>query len=314
MTRNTPTSRQNGPPRRLRSRLAPGWAACGILALFLAGAAQGADLPPPALPSAEASPPLESWRDEGTGLTFLRLPGGCFSMGAADPALGARPVHRVCLPPFWLSRHETGNAPYAQCVADKACPAPERRDSGINEHFRTGDEDHYDAMGDALEAPNHPVVGVSWSDAQQFAQWLSRRTGKKFRLPTEAEWEYACRGGVGDAPSGQEAAPDAPEKIVGWFAGNSDHKTHPAGSLPANPHGLHDMLGNVWEWVQDHYDVEAYAHHPEHAPMIVRESYFHVTRGGSWSGPANRLHCAYRGVGEDRDRDDNLGFRLAMEP
>ncbi|MBF0184769.1 MAG: formylglycine-generating enzyme family protein [Magnetococcales bacterium] len=246
----------------------------------------------------------QEWREPLTGMRFVQLSGGCYQMGSEEPALGARPVHQVCLEPFWLSRYETSNAEYNLCVAAGACSAPERRDSGINEHFRTGKEDHYETMGEALTAANHPVVGISWQDAQQFARWISERSGERFRLPTEAEWEYACRAGATEPLSAQPA---------GWYGENSLGKTHAGGEQAANAFGLHDMNGNVWEWVQDHHDAQGYTQHALHSPVFTKEGMFHVTRGGSWSSALIYLHCAYRGVGEERDRDDNLGFRLVRE-
>ncbi|MEO5364596.1 MAG: formylglycine-generating enzyme family protein [Magnetococcus sp. DMHC-8] len=246
----------------------------------------------------------QEWREPLTGMAFVRLPGGCYHMGSEEPVLGAKPVHQVCLESFWLGRYETSNAQYGLCVAAGICSPPERRDSGINEHFRTGKEDHYETMGAALTAADHPVVGVSWQDAQAFVRWLSARSGETFRLPTEAEWEYACRAGETEPLS---AVPQ------GWYNLNSHGRTHAGGEKQANPFGLYDMSGNVWEWVQDHHDSHGYSQHALWGPLFTKEGFFHVTRGGSWSSAAIYLHCAYRGVGEERDRDDNLGFRLVRE-
>lgn len=246
------------------------------------------------------------WREPITAMEFTHLPGGCYLMGATAAALGAKPVHRVCVQGFWLARYETSNAQYQRCVAAGSCPEPEQRDSGINEHFRTGNEDHYEAMGEALTAGDHPVVGVSWVNAQTFAQWLSSQSGEKFRLPTEAEWEYACRAGSSKEPT--ESGGDA--DVTAWHKDNSQGRHHASGGKAPNGFGLYDMSGNVWEWVQDHFDSQAYSQHAENDPLFVKKDFFHVTRGGSWSSAAIYLNCAYRGVGEERDRDDNLGFRL----
>ncbi|WP_130472985.1 formylglycine-generating enzyme family protein [Candidatus Magnetaquicoccus inordinatus] len=271
---------------------------------------QAEELPAASKPTPEISSSTTSaeWRDAKIGMEFVALPKGCYTMGSKDPALGAYPLHQVCVNGFYMSRFETTNQQYQQCVAETACPEPERRDSGINEHFRTGKEDAYESMGSALTAPDHPIVGVSKSDALAFIQWMgNRHPGLRFRLPTEAEWEYACRAG-----NTQESAA-APLEAVAWYKQNSQSKTQSVGSKQANGFGLHDMLGNVWEWTQDHYDVQAYGQHALHNPQIVNESLFFVVRGGSWSSPVNYLDCGYRGVGEERDRDDNMGFRLVRE-
>ncbi|MBF0165269.1 MAG: SUMF1/EgtB/PvdO family nonheme iron enzyme [Magnetococcales bacterium] len=252
---------------------------------------------------------LSEWREPLTDMPFVPVPAGCFEMGSAEPVLGATPIHRVCLHGFWMGRHEVTNGAYAACVADGACLPPERRDSGINEHFRTGNEDHYDQFGAALDAPDHPVVGVSRVDAMRFATWLTAHGAFHYRLPSEAEWEYACRAGQGDEPVGEPESLDG----LGWFRHNSDGRPHAVGGKRANGFGLHDLRGNVWEWVLDHFDRGAYARHADHSPLFVKDDLFHVTRGGSWSSAPVYLHCAFRGVGEERDRDDNLGFRLVRE-
>ncbi|MBF0180548.1 MAG: SUMF1/EgtB/PvdO family nonheme iron enzyme [Magnetococcales bacterium] len=249
------------------------------------------------------------WREERTGMAFARIPGGCFRMGSEEPALAARPVHRVCLKPYWIGRHEVTNAEYGRCVAEGGCPAPEQRNTTPNDHFRTGNDDRYESMGASLGAGDHPQVGVSWVDAQRFGEWLSGKSGHRFRLPTEAEWEYACRGGVAEeiGASGEVSGEFA------WYSANSGGTTHAVGKKHPNGYGVYDMSGNAWEWVADHFDARAYESHTEQAPLFVKDDLFHVSRGGSWSSSAIHLHCAFRGVGEERDRDDNLGFRLIRE-
>lgn len=249
------------------------------------------------------------WRDPVTAMEFVHLPGGCYPMGATQAALGANPVHQVCVGGFWLARYETNNDQYRRCVLAGSCPAPEQQDVGIKEHFRTGDEDHYQQMGEALTAGDHPVVGVSWLNAQMFAKWLSSQTGEKFRLPTEAEWEYGCRADRLQEPTHSQSE----MKITAWYSQNSQGKSHASGSKMPNNFGLYDMSGNVWEWVEDHFDSQAYTQHAKNSPLFVKKDFFHVNRGGSWSSEPIHLNCAYRGVGEEQDRDDNLGFRLVRE-
>ncbi|MEO5345607.1 MAG: formylglycine-generating enzyme family protein [Magnetococcus sp. YQC-9] len=281
----------------MRSSVVRAWMGSVIwLAMGVSGHAAGV----------EAAP---EWREPLTDMPFAHISGGCFAMGSAEPVLGAAPIHRVCLNGYWIGRFEVTNGQYAACVADGVCQSSERRDSGINEHFRTGNEDHYERFGEALNAPDHPVVGVSLVDARMFADWLSAHGEYRYRLPTEAEWEQACRAGGEDRPIESESSLD--EK--GWFGLNSEGRPHAVGGKSANGFGLYDMQGNVWEWVADHFDRSAYAQHAEHSPLFVKEDLFHVTRGGSWSSAPVYLHCGFRGVGEERDRDDNLGFRLVRE-
>ncbi|NGZ06818.1 MAG: formylglycine-generating enzyme family protein [Magnetococcales bacterium] len=259
---------------------------------------------------AEAAPSgSDVWQDPVVGMAMVRIEADCFAMGSREPALGAGPVHRVCLDSYWMGQHEVTNRQYGACVAAGACQPPERHDSGINDHFRTGNEDEYDKLGEALDGPDHPVVGVSLVNGWEFVRWLSARSGQRFRLPTEAEWEYACRAKAGDEPLGNETQWEA----RGWSQHNSGGRPHAVGSKAPNALGLYDMQGNVWEWVQDHFDVTAYGRHAERNPLFVKEDLFHVSRGGSWSSPGIYLHCAYRGVSEERDRDDNLGLRVVRE-
>lgn len=140
---------------------------------------------------------------------------------------------------------------------------------------------------------NCPVEQVSWNDIQKFLAKLNQKTGKKYRLPTEAEWEYACYGG-----SKSEYCGGSNVDSVAWYWGNSDRRTHPVGQKQANGYGLYDMSGNVWEWLQDWYDNK-----PQE----------HVMRGGSWLSNAQDLRSRIRSDAANRS-SGNLsffGFRLA---
>jgi hypothetical protein len=149
----------------------------------------------------------------------------------------------------------------------------------------------------------HPAVSVRWHGAIQCIEWISRKTGQRFRLPTEAEWEYACR-------AGSDAAAPEPLADHAWFKENSQDKTHEGGQKKANAFGLHDMLGNVWEFCLEPYKP------PQYVPVL---------RGGSWNSPAKDLRAASRQVAEEDwyERDPNrprslwwytdatfVGFRL----
>lgn len=157
---------------------------------------------------------------------------------------------------------------------------------------------------------NRPVFNVSWQDATDYAAWLSEITGKKYRLPTEAEWEYAARAGTKTKYSwGNEflagKANCGPSGSSLW----AERQTAPVGSFNANPYGLHDMHGNVWEWVQDWYGD--YNVSDQMDPKDPDKGKFRVLRGGGWIGSARSCRSAYRGRGEPDDRD-YIGFRLAQ--
>ena len=154
-----------------------------------------------------------------------------------------------------------------------------------------------------------PVENVSWDDVQLFIQKLNAVTGMRYRLPTEAEWEYAARAGSTTAYSfGDDASQLG---LYAWFTTNSDGKTHPVGEKQANNFGLYDMHGNVWEWVQDCY-VANYAGAPADGSAVVQEApCLHVLRGGSWNDDSVNLRSATRSWYNPGRRSFDLGFRLA---
>ena len=153
-----------------------------------------------------------------------------------------------------------------------------------------------------------PVVSVSWKDCQKFISKLNRITGKKFRLPTEAEWEYAARGGKKSRDyqySGSNNLFD-----VAWYEDNSDRKTHAVGSKQANELGIYDMSGNVWEWCQDRYGK--YSSSSQTNPTGATSGSKRVIRGGCWCYYARFCRSSYRGNITPDNRDNNLGLRLVL--
>jgi hypothetical protein len=146
-----------------------------------------------------------------------------------------------------------------------------------------------------FKGSNHPVEMVSWNDAQEFITKLNARTGRNYRLPTEAEWEYAAREGTKRSSykySGSDGI-----GAVAWYADNSGGQTHPVGQKIPNALGIYDMSGNVWEWCQDCYD----------SSCSLR-----VFRGGSWGSSAQRCRVAYRSSNSPGDRGNGLGFRVVL--
>jgi formylglycine-generating enzyme required for sulfatase activity len=157
-----------------------------------------------------------------------------------------------------------------------------------------------------------PVINVGWNDATAYARWLSDQTGKKYRLPTEAEWEYAARSG-NMAPWFWGDNEDAAVKFA-WFSDNSGERTHPVGEKKPNDFGLHDMAGNVWEWNQDCY-MDSYEGAPDDGSAQEAgdngECARRVLRGGSWFLGPRILRSAYRLMYTPDNRDIGVGFRLA---
>ena len=155
-----------------------------------------------------------------------------------------------------------------------------------------------------------PVECVSWDDCQTFISKLNSLTGKKFRLPTEAEWEFAARGGIksqGYKYSGSNTLGD-----VAWYEENSGDTTHDVGTKSPNELGLYDMNGNVWEWCSDWYGDKYYSSSPSNHPTGPSSGAYRVLRGGSWYSIANLCRSSDRGGSTPVDRGDNMGLRLCL--
>ena len=251
---------------------------------------------------------------EKDGAKMRLIPAGEFEMGNSLDEGGddERPVHTVYIDSFYLDVYEVTNAQYKQFIEETGHTAPAFWD----------DPD--------LNAPNHPVVGVSWYDAAAYCQWAGKR------LPTEAEWEKAARGGlVGKRHPWSDESPEAfkcnfADKQAPSWANWAHRKlddgyqfTAPVGTYPPNGFGLHDMAGNVWEWCMDAYAPRAYANSPKDNPvaggLIAFDSsdYTNVTtvrvhRGGGWLHPPGNLRVSNRNSLHPANASIYLGFRCAM--
>ena len=152
----------------------------------------------------------------------------------------------------------------------------------------------------------HPVVCISWNDAMAYCEWLSEQTRESYSLLTEAEWEYACR-----ASSEAAYCFGDDERLLGdyaWYSKNSKGRTYPVGKQQRNRWGLHDMHGNVWEWVRDWFGN--YSSEPQSNPDGLESGSHRVVRGGSWNDDPAYCRSAYRDDAHPADRDGDLGFRL----
>jgi formylglycine-generating enzyme required for sulfatase activity len=156
----------------------------------------------------------------------------------------------------------------------------------------------------SFKGDNLPVENVSWNDAQEFIRKLNQADSKyQYRLPTEAEWEYACRAGTtGDYAGNLDA--------MAWYSSNAGSSTHPVGQKQANKWGLYDMHGNVWEWCQDWYDSDYYRQSPGADPTGPTAGSYRVFRGGEWSSNADNCRAAYRYDNSPGYRIYFRGFRL----
>ena len=221
---------------------------------------------------------------------MIRIPRGTFLMGS-QPAEGGRladegPQRSVTVQPFEVSKYEVTWAEYAVCVSAGSCPAA--NDGG----FGKGDR---------------PVTNVSWDDANKFVGWLSRETGKTYRLLSEAEWEYAARAGTTTAYSFGDSISNTQANYTGGLL-----RTAPVGSYPANAFGLHDLHGNVMEWVEDCYAGNYSAGPPSDGSAYTSGSCsYRVFRGGSWDNYPRYLRSASRSRNTPALRSGLLGFRVA---
>jgi len=246
-------------------------------------------------PAAGPAPPTPAEPADPAGIEWVRIEGGTFGMGSDAGSADERPVHRVRVATFELARTEVTVAQYRACVAADACAAPDAGASG--DWVREGRDDH-------------PVTGVDWDQAQAFAAWAGGR------LPSEAEWEYAARGGGRPQahPWGDEAATCARAVMDGESGdGCGRGGTWPVCSKPAgnSAQGVCDLVGNVWEWVEDAYH-ETYVGAPgDGRPWLTPVSAYRVLRGGSWGGAARHCRAADRGAWEPGGRFDRVGFRVA---
>lgn len=280
-----------------------------------AGAERSASAAPePASRGEKPLKTLRTWKEPVTGLEFVWVNGGCYLMGSPKTekrrAEDEGPVHEVCLDGFWMSKTEVTNGQFRKFQKD---------------------HDSRNYSGHSLNGDSQPAVYVTWHDANNFSQWLTGQNGGqyKFRLPTEAEWEYAARAGseasrywgedvaktclyenVGDLTAQKQLGIESAHECDDGYAA-----TAPVGAFQPNAFGLYDLLGNVWEWCSDVYGVDSYVRHDRHNPHFTNESMgqSRVIRGGFWHGGSDSIRCAMRGNGLPNGMADDLGFRIVRE-
>ena len=234
-------------------------------------------------PAASTSMPKVSLDDIMRNMVYVE--GGTFTMGATSeqkkPDDDEKPTHRVSLSSFYIGKYEVTQALWKAVMGSN----PSR-----------------------FEGDNLPVERVSWNDCQTFLRKLNAMTGKNFRLPTEAEWEFSARGGNwsrGYQYSGSNVLSD-----VAWYYDNSGSKTHNVGTKAPNELGIYDMSGNVWEWCQDWYgDYHGYSQTNPTGPSCGANR---VYRGGSWGSGAWLCRVAFRDNYTPGSRGNGLGLRLAL--
>ena len=218
-----------------------------------------------------------------TGMQFVWVPSGCFNMGSDNGAADEKPVHNVCFNQgFWMSKYEVTQAQYQRVMEEN--PSEFKND------------------------PNKPVEKVNWSDARFMAAEMSYVAGGTYRLPSEAEWEYACKAGRESTYCGSG---DLTTRL-GWYDGKSDKTTQVVGERRANEWGLHDMSGNVSEWTED-CSNDSYEGAPsDGSAWVAGDCDKRVLRGSSWYYYPAGMRSSDRYRSPARARDDSFGIRLVQ--
>lgn len=312
---------------------------------------------------AEERPPLPAMMENAIGMQLVLIPAGEFLMGT-DESLASlkqaypdyeerrlrdlddeRPRHKVRITrPFYLGKHLVTVGQFARFVAQSGYVPESIRDQTGGYGYNPVYDPEKTERKDAFEGRNpqyswktpgfpqgddHPVLNVTWNDAQALAAWLSEKEKAHYRLPTEAEWEYACRAGSttrypnGDDPEGlsfiantfdADAAPYWPRLAGHALKGHDGFAfTSPVGSFPPNAFGLHDMVGNAWEWTADWYGEDTYARSPLADPQGPASGQTKVRRGGSWHTWALYARCAFRNWNTPTTRYTLVGIRLVRD-
>jgi len=245
-----------------------------------------------------------------------------------------KPQHRVRITrPFYLGVHEVTRGQFRRFVAETGYRTDAEKDGeggwGWYEETKSFEKDaKYNWRNSGFEqTDDHPVGNVSWNDAVAFCEWLSRAEAQTYRLPTEAEWEYACRArttakySTGDDPESPAIIGNVADRMAkakypgfGWAIAAQDGfvNTAPVGQFRSNPFGLYDMHGNVWEWCRDGYEADYYRRSPGVDPSGPTQAAQRVDRGGSWCSAPGDCRSAKREGRTPGDRFNGLGFRVAL--
>lgn len=229
------------------------------------------------------NPSKKIYIDPITEMVFVWVDGGCFMMGSYKGHENERPVHQVCLDGFWMSTTEVTQGQWQMLMTEN----PSQSKSG----------------------ENYPVDTVPYEQAKKFIEKLWKLSGKKYSLPTEAQWEYAATNRGQNPLFSESYQVDA----IAWINGNSNGHTHPVGRKKPNNLGLYDLSGNVWEWCKDVYLPDAYQLHSNRNPVINQGGSERVIRGGSWYSVPDYARSTYR-TGQDMAYIRvSVGFRLVIQ-
>lgn len=245
-------------------------------------------------------PKLKTAIADTTGIEMVFVKGGCYQMGdtLGDGGSDEKPVHEVCVDDFYMGKYEVTQGQWKAVMGNNPS--------------------YFKDCGD-----NCPVESVSWNDIQEFINKLNQKTTPSiplnkggqsgmYRLPTEAEWEYAAKSVSGGGGKNEKYSGSNNVDSVAWYSSNSGGKTHPVGTKQPNGLGIYDMMGNIWEWTNDWYDKDYYNNSPKNNPQGTNSGQSRVLRGGSWYDLPQYVRASNRGRVLPTARYDNNGFRLAV--
>jgi formylglycine-generating enzyme required for sulfatase activity len=267
-----------------------------VAALTLSAAPGRADqdIKPTETPSAASQNSTHGFRDCADCPDMVEVPAGQYIMGSTDGDPDEKPTHQVTIPkPFAVGKFEITFAEYAQCGMDGGCAK------------------NKDPADEGWGKESRPVVNVSWNDVQDYLTWLSHKSGKNYRLLSEAEWEYAARAGT----TTKYAFGDKIDRTQARFMTGKQGmgQTERVGSFAPNAWGLYDMHGNVWEWVMDCYRPNYDGAPSDGSALISANCKSRVLRGGSWDYDVQDLRSSVRYKLPPFFRVDEIGFRVARD-
>ena len=244
---------------------------------------------------------------------MIFVEGGSFMMGDEFNKNKNEPAHGVKLNSFYVHKFEITHRQFSYFMAKTGYTTEAQLKDGawlITGTKRKEINFSYDAVGKVRTdvTTNDPVLYVSWNDALAFCAWLSKETNRTFRLPTEAEWEYAARGGK-KSQALNFAGIGRPDEVA-WFNSNSGNQTHPVGKRNANELGIHDMSGNAWEWCADWFEEKYYKNSPSESPTGPSEGKKRVIRGGSWQSDLAQIRSISRSSATPSEGFYSIGFRI----
>ncbi|MDM8559131.1 formylglycine-generating enzyme family protein [Candidatus Parabeggiatoa sp. HSG14] len=257
-------------------------------------------------------------QDGSLGPDMIVIPTGTFKMGDIQDSGddSEKPVHQVSIKSFAMGRYEVTNAEFVQFANSIKSRGPDgqrwflTKEKDENSHIVLGSSDDFEVESGYK---NHPVLKVSWYGAVAYTEWLSQQTGKQYRLPSEAEWEYAARAGTDTEYWWGNDIGSNRANCKNSACGDRFEKTAPVGSFKPNPFGLYDTAGNLWELVADSWHDNYEEAPTDGSVWIEGDDSLVVVRGGSWYGVSSRIRSANRINSKPSYRFKRFGFRLARE-